>query len=416
MEASAQAQASPPAQNLPPRTPLPARQGEYPDRSFVNMVLINVTGDQGAEAQLQRKASGKGYVILLAVNYLFLFVGSVSASLLSKFYFNHKGSSRWLCTFVQSAGFPLLIPVVYLPFYLFKCTQRRPFAGFNSHLLIFSITIGFLLGINNLLFSWGTSYLPVSTSSLLLSSQLAFNLILSVIIVKTKVTFQNLNCVILLTLGSVLLALGSNHDRPAGLSKAKYFIGFFSTVGAGLMFALYLPVMEMIYKKVYCYAMVVEMQLVMEVAATGLAAAGMAADGGFMEIRRESRIRFDLGPGAYWWTVAGNLVTWQLCFLGTAGMVFLTTSVTSGICMTALMGMNVIAGVLVFGDEFGGLKVVSTLLCGWGFCSYVYGMYAKMKKEKEQAESKVKSNGGGHVHDQDHQSMDMTQNLTASGV
>lgn len=55
--------------------------------------------------------------------------------------------------------------------------------------------------------------------------------------------------------------------------------------------------------------------------------------------------------------------------------------------MTALLAMNVIGGVVVYGDEFGGVKIVSTVLCIWGFTSYVFGIYVNMKKE----ETKVKS-------------------------
>ncbi|KAE7996438.1 hypothetical protein FH972_001164 [Carpinus fangiana] len=353
-------------------------------------ISLPMNNNSQLHADHKSKAS-KPFLPLLLVNYFCLFVGSVSSTLLSKFYFNRKGSSRWLSTWVQSAGFPLLIIPIYLP-YLLKCTERRPFTHFTQKILILSILIGLMLGLNNLLFSWGNSYLPVSTSSLLLSSQLIFNLILSVIIVKQKITFSNLNCVILLTLSSILLALASNHDKPPGLTRGKYFIGFFSTIGAGLLFALYLPVMEMIYKKVYCYQMVMEMQLVMEVAATALACVGMALDrhGGISEIRNESRRVFDGGPTVYWVTVFFNVVTWQLCFMGTAGMVFLTSSLTGGVCMTALMGMNVLGGVLVYGDVFGGEKAVSTVLCAWGFSSYVYGLYVKMKEEK----AKEKSNQG----------------------
>jgi hypothetical protein len=43
-----------------------------------------------------------------------------------------------------------------------------------------------------------------------------------------------------------------------------------------LLFALYLPVVEKIYKKVYCYEMVMEMQLIMEIAATVLARSCLA--------------------------------------------------------------------------------------------------------------------------------------------
>lgn len=189
----------------------------------------------------------------------------------------------------------------------------------------------------------------------------------------------------------MLLALGSSHDKSPDLPKSKYFIGFFCTVGAGLLFALYLPVMEMIYKKVYCYSMVMEMQLVMEIAATALATVGMASDGGYPEMKREAQTVYDKGPVVYCLTIIGNVVTWQLCFMGTAGMVFLTSSLTGGISMTAILAMNVIAGVVVYGDSFGGVKAVSTVLCAWGFCSYVYGMYVKLKlQEKEKFEEAEK--------------------------
>ncbi|XVF84511.1 hypothetical protein PTKIN_Ptkin17bG0042800 [Pterospermum kingtungense] len=340
---------------------------------------MNNTTSSDEQSHDERTMTNKRYLPLLLINYACLFVGSLSSSLLSKYYFNHKGSSRWVSTWVQSAGFPLLFIPIFLPYFLFKSTQRKPFTQFTPKILMLSIFIGLMIGINNLLFSWGISYLPVSTSSLLLSSQLVFTLILSVIIVKQKITFMNLNCVILLTLGSALLALESNNDKPHGLTRAKYFIGFVATIGAGLLFSLYLPIMEKIYNEVYCYAMVVEMQLVMEIAATVLATVGMACDGGFAEMKKEAREVFDKGESVYWATVTSNVVSWQLCFMGTAGMVFLTCSITGGICMTALLVINVLGGVLVYKEEFGGIKIVSTLMCGWGFCSYVYGMYVKNK-------------------------------------
>lgn len=129
-----------------------------------------------------------------------------------------------------------------------------------------------------------------------------------------------------------------------------------------------------------------EMQLIMEVAATLLALVGMASDHGFSEMKRESEGVFDKGKSVYWLTVLGNVVTWQLCFMGTAGMVFLTSSITSGICMTALLAINVIGGVVFFKDRFDGIKAISTGLCIWGFCSYVYGLYVNLKKKKREEE------------------------------
>ncbi|PON83813.1 Purine permease [Trema orientale] len=376
--------------NINSSTTSPNPPGNHqPHRSIVP-ITINI--DQGINTHNNnndnnnnnnKSINNRSYIPLLVTNFLFLFVGSVSSSLLSKYYFNHKGSSIWVSTWVQCAGFPLLILPIFLPYYLFKATPRKPFTRFTPTLFLLSLLIGLLLGLNNLLFSWGNSYLPVSTSSLLLSSQLAFTLLLSVLIVRQKITFSNLNCVVLLVTSSVLLGLGSSRDKPPGLTRANYFVGFFSTIGAGLLFALYLPVMERVYRKVYCYAMVMEMQLIMELAATALATVGMAVKGGFSEMKAESRPgRFDKGTAAYWATVFFNVVTWQLCFMGTAGMVFLTSSLTGGICMTALMTMNVVGGVVVYGDEFGGIKAVSAVLSVWGFCSYVYGMYIKTKQER----------------------------------
>ncbi|KAJ1378094.1 Purine nucleobase transmembrane transport [Sesbania bispinosa] len=114
----------------------------------------------------------------------------------------------------------------------------------------------------------------------------------------------------------------------------------------------------------------------------------MAWDGGFSQMKEESQRIFDKGSTVYWVTVMANVVTWQFCFMGTAGMVFLTSSLTGGICMTALLSMNVLGGVVVFKDAFDGFKAVSTVLCVWGFCSYVYGMYNKTVEEKARMRNK----------------------------
>ncbi|XP_043696330.1 probable purine permease 4 [Telopea speciosissima] len=353
------------------------------DETGDNFNSIQVDGGRPSP---DKDKSSIRYRVLLAITYTSLFVGSLSSSLLSRFYFIHGGSSRWVSTWVQSAGFPLLLFPIYLP-PLFNSNEtlnrRRPFSHFTHKLLIITVGMGLISGLSNFFFSWGISYLPLSTSALLLSCQLAFNLIFSVLIVKQRIVFSNLNAVILITLSSILLAIGSSHDRPKGVTQKQYFLGFFAILSAGLLFALFLPFSEMIYKKmVQCYEMVIEMQFIMGAVATVLAAVGMALDGGYREMGKESKNSFDLGTVAYWLTVGFNVITWQMCFMGSAGLVYLTTALTGAICMTALLSMNVFGGVIAFGDEFGGAKVVSTVLCIWGFCSYVYGEYRKMVKEK----------------------------------
>ncbi|MQM17653.1 hypothetical protein Taro_050626 [Colocasia esculenta] len=209
---------------------------------------------------------------------------------------------------------------------------------------------------------------------------LAFNLVLSVLLVHQRLTFPTVNCVVLLTVSSVLLGLGSSADRPHGVTRFQFFMGFFSILGASALFALYLPVMEIVYRRVNSYRAAMEMQVVMEASATLFSIVGMAAGGGFGDLRREASV-FDLGAAGYWATVAVTILCWQMCFMATAGMVFLTTSLNGGICMTALMSMNVLGGVVIFGDGFGGVKAVSTALCVWAFSSYLYGEYCRRNKQ-----------------------------------
>ncbi|KAL5725934.1 hypothetical protein ACHQM5_009017 [Ranunculus cassubicifolius] len=339
------------------------------------------------------KPENTKYWVLLIITYLALFLGSISSSLLSRFYFVHGGSSRWVSTWVQSAGFPVLLIPIFLPYIISRFKQNpipKPFSLFTTRLLVISIAIGLMVGFSNFLFSWGTSYLPESTSSLLLSTQLAFNLFLSMFLVKQKLSFLNLNAVVLITLGSALLAVGSSSDRPKGTTQSQYFVGFFSILGGGLIFALYLPLVELAYKKVHSYEMVMEMQLVTQIAAHVIAVIGMAADGGYGKMVREAR-KFDRGVGAYWITIGFTIVVWQMSFMGTAGLVYLTKSLTGGVCMTALLPICVIGGVVTFGDNFGGNKAISTLLCIWGFCSYVYGEYMKNAKETREGGEEMKT-------------------------
>ncbi|KAK8968511.1 Purine permease 3 [Platanthera guangdongensis] len=92
------------------------------------------------------------------------------------------------------------------------------------------------------------SFLPVSTSALLSSTQLGFTDVFAFFIVKQKLSASSINVVVLLTFGTVVLGVHASGDRPNGESKAKYNIGFPMTLGATVVYALVLQLVELMYK------------------------------------------------------------------------------------------------------------------------------------------------------------------------
>eukprot|EP00249_Psilotum_nudum_P036986 c9210_g1_i2 orf=391-1575(+) len=324
-----------------------------------------------------------GFWILLTVSSLLNLLGGSSASLLGRLYFVRGGSRRWLYTWNQTTGFPILI----IPLIICYCRKSTRPATSYTYLLIYTV-IGFLTAFSNLLYSWGLSYLPVSTNSLLGASQLAFNALFSLMLVNNRITFYKLNSIVLITMSAVLLGVHADSDRPTGTTKKQYVVGFITTIAGSALYGLILTLTEIIYKrravKNNSFIIVLESQTCISAAATIFAMTGMWINGDFSAVSKEAS-NFDLGRPLYCLTLIWSAIGWQCFFLGSAGMIFLTSSLMSCVFMTATIPLIPVLAVIFFHDSFSPLKAISMLLSLWGFVSYTYGgyLYSKMDTRGE---------------------------------
>ncbi|KAK6124978.1 hypothetical protein DH2020_041252 [Rehmannia glutinosa] len=266
-------------------------------------------------------------------------------------------------------------------------TRRRDTATrflMKPHVLAAGSVLGVLIGVDNYLYSYGVNKLPVSTSALIVATQLVFTSTFSFLIVKQKFTAYSINAVVLLTVGAVVLGLRSNGDRPDGESKSEYLSGFFMTLGAAALYGFILPMVQLTYEKAkqpLTYSLVLQMQLVICVFATGFCTVGMLINHDFQTIPREARAH-QLGETKYYLLLAFSPILWQCFFLGVIGVIFYASSLLSGIIITVTLPLTQLLAVLIYNERFQAEKGVSLFLSLWGFISYFYGEIKKMRKNK----------------------------------
>ncbi|KAF6146223.1 hypothetical protein GIB67_011695 [Kingdonia uniflora] len=251
-------------------------------------------------------------------------------------------------------------------------------------LFIAGAIIGVLLGVDNYLYSSGAGKLPVSTSSLLLSTQLAFTAIFAFIIVKQKFTSYSVNSVVLLIVASLILGLHASSDRPNQEPNKTYYAGFFLTLGAAVLYGIILPMIELMYKKAnqnITYYFVMEMQLVISIFATAFCTVGMLVNRDFQGILKEAR-EYELGEAKYYLVLVATAVVWQCFLLGVAGVIFSSSSLLSGIMIAVLLPVTKVLAVIFFHEDFKVEKGIALVLSIWGFISYFYGEFKQSKKEK----------------------------------
>ncbi|WRX14913.1 Pentatricopeptide repeat - like 10, partial [Theobroma cacao] len=295
---------------------------------------------------------------LLVLNCALLAFGNVGGPLIMKLYFLKGGKGVWTSSCLETAGWPFMVmPLTFS--YLYRRRKEGPATELffiKPPLFLVSAVVGLLTGVDDFLYAYGVARLPVSTSALIISTQLAFTAAFAFLLVKQKFTSFTINSVFLLTVGAVVLALHTSSDRPANESNRQYYLGFFMTLAASTLYGFVLPAIELTYKKAkqtITYSLVMEMQMVMSFSATVFCTIGML-------FHKEV----------------------EFFFMGAVGVIFSGSSLLSGIIIAALLPVTESLAVLFFHEKFQVEKAISVVLSLWGSLSYFYGELQKNKKNQ----------------------------------
>ncbi|KAF7138365.1 hypothetical protein RHSIM_Rhsim07G0208100 [Rhododendron simsii] len=306
---------------------------------------------------------------LLLLNTIFLAIGGCGGPMIMRLYFIHGGNRLWLSSWLETGGWP----IYFIPL-LINYLQRRRKEGSTAKLyfiggpvFVASTVIGVLTGFDDYLYAYGVAFLPVSTGSLVLASQLGFTAIFAFLVVKQKFTPYSINAIALLTVGAGVLALHTSSDRPKGESNKDYNVGLIMMLAAAALYGLILPLVELTYKKarqVITYTVVLEMQLA---------------------IPREAR-EFGLGETTYYSVLVISGIVWQGFYIGAIGVIFASSTLFSAIIIAVLLPLTEILAVIFYKEKFTAEKWVSLVLSLWGCVSYFYGEL-KCSKEKSDAQT-----------------------------
>ncbi|XP_038992415.1 purine permease 3-like isoform X1 [Hibiscus syriacus] len=326
--------------------------------------------------------------MLLVLNCTMLGLGNVGGPLISRLYFLKGGKGVWISSCLETAGWPFMTLPLTIS-YLYRRRKDGPgtkVVFMKPPLFVASVVLGLLTGIDDFLYAYGVARLPISTSALIISTQLAFTAAFAFLLVKPKFTPFTINSIFLLTLGAVVLALHTSSDRPANESKLRYFMGFFMTLGASALYGFVLPAIELTYKKAnqtVTYSLVMEMQMVMSFSATVFCCIGMIFHGDFKAIPREAS-EYELGQATYYVVLVLNAMLWQMFFMGAVGVIFSASSLLSGVIIAALLPVTESLAVLFYHEKFQVEKGVALVLSLWGSLNYLYGEFEENKKMEKQ--------------------------------
>lgn len=323
---------------------------------------------------------------LIALYATLVLLGQSAATLLGRLYFKKGGKSKWMGTLVQLAGFPIL-----LPYYFFiSSPSKNPNTNNTNNTLqhqnqpsklmlaFVYVSIGLLGALDCYLYSFGLLYLPVSTYTLICSSQLAFNALFSYFLNSFKLTPCIINSLVLLTISSSLLVFQNEESQNSTkISKKMYVIGFICTVAASAGYGLVLSLTQLAFNKVIKsenFKVVMDMIIYQSLVATCATLVGFFASGEWSGIKKEMEV-YELGKASYVLTLTFTALTWQLFGIGCVGLIFEVSSLFSNAISVLGLPIVPILAIVVFQDKMHGIKAISMVLAVWGFISYLYQQY-----------------------------------------
>ncbi|CAN6174628.1 unnamed protein product [Urochloa humidicola] len=329
--------------------------------------------------------------LMVALNCVLLGVGVTGGQLLTRLYYSKGGHRQWLSSWLQSVGWPLLL-IPLAASYATRCARARggtaPVLLTPPRILLAAAGLGLIAGVDNFLYAWGLEFLPVSTSAILISTQLVFTVFFAFLIVRPRLTPTTVNAVVLLTVGAVVLGLHVSSDRPPGVTRGKYWLGFALTLGAAALYGVFMPLVELAYKcaagggRALTYVVAMEVQLVIAFVATVFCTVGMIVNKDFQAIPREAK-QFELGEARYYMVLVWAAVLWQFFFLSTVGVIFCVHTLLAGILIAVFIPITEVAAVIFLNEKFSSEKGVALVLSLWGLASYSYGEWSETRAKKK---------------------------------
>ncbi|KAF8776123.1 hypothetical protein HU200_003809 [Digitaria exilis] len=340
---------------------------------------------------------------LLVIFSACLVLVSATGPLLLRVYFVHGGTRLFLSAFLQISGWPLLLPPICVSLF-----RRRRSHGVSNLLIPARLAgaaavLGAFYAISCFVYALGSQALPLSTSSLLQATQLAFTAVFAFLFVGLRFTPFSANAVMLLTIGPAVLGIGPGSGKPAGEASRTYWTGFIESIAAAALAGLVLPLVEVAMARyggrrtrtgpaaarvTPPYVTVMQMQAVMGAAGTVVCLLGVAIKSDFQALPSETDT-FGLGKNSYYLVLIWDAVAWQLMNLGIMGLITCASSLLAGIMIAVLLPLSEVLAVIFLHEKFDGPKGIALVLSLWGFASYLYGERAQKKQEAQKNEKEL---------------------------